>query len=681
MTAAPIFARAGRALAGLGDRPARLACAAVLVSHVFAPYEGFYHDAMQYGGQVLNRATGGGLADDLFFRYGSQDRFSVFSVVLAPVAAVVGFPVTFAAGYFASGWLFAFGLGRLLRELFADPVVTAVGVFVAVTAPVPYGGGGIFTVPESFLTPRLPATGFALLGLAFTLQARAWPAVGCLAAAVATHPLIGFGPAVMAVGTVAVRRLGWVPAFLLAGLGTLGVCVLVAVEPLGLRVFGPLDPVWKQTIGRMTNYNFVSAWTGIDWVRLAFAAAACVLAARAYPDRPGTAAFFAAAVVVGGLGLATFAAAGGLPYALLLQGQGYRAVWVAQALALPAVVGVAAAWWPRGPLDRFCAVALLAFAAEVQVFDANRTAIVGLAFALCVVRIRGLGATPTDPDWGWKSLAVAAVGVYVVWNLQVYAVAPEAFRTTLRDTEWPRLVGIGFRTAGITVRVLVVGLVLAAAAGVIARRPRAVAVGCVGLAAAIQTAYTVPAEYPPARAVAFPIEKHERFVIDFLRSDAAGVPPGRRPTVQWGSPVTLWTVWHRAGANAYFHPFQASGVIYSEATAKEAARRADRTARFTIDELRRDSPPRSPDDPPAPPGPPTADEVLYGGRLTDREPTARDLYDLAADPVLDFIIIRRAFPGLYAATDGTWYIYDARALRAAAPRFAAPGIPAPGPRP
>ena len=54
----------------------------------FLPYRGWQHDAILYGMQVANRVEGGRFADDLFFRFGSQDK--VFPLLAVAVARWLG---------------------------------------------------------------------------------------------------------------------------------------------------------------------------------------------------------------------------------------------------------------------------------------------------------------------------------------------------------------------------------------------------------------------------------------------------------------------------------------------------------------------------------------------------------------------------------------------------------------
>src|SRR5690242_19940574 len=87
--------RIAASLRALRDRPATLFLVLFALNALVLPYAGFIHDARLYGVQVLNKVEGGAFADDLFFRYGSQDKFSLFSTAVAPAAAVLGIDTTF----------------------------------------------------------------------------------------------------------------------------------------------------------------------------------------------------------------------------------------------------------------------------------------------------------------------------------------------------------------------------------------------------------------------------------------------------------------------------------------------------------------------------------------------------------------------------------------------------------
>src|SRR5688572_16801102 len=94
-------ARLTAALQALADRPARLFAVLVLANAVGLPYAGLIHDARLYAAQAQD-AYDGRFADDLFFRYGSQARFTLFPQLFAPACSLLGPDLPFWVGYLAS---------------------------------------------------------------------------------------------------------------------------------------------------------------------------------------------------------------------------------------------------------------------------------------------------------------------------------------------------------------------------------------------------------------------------------------------------------------------------------------------------------------------------------------------------------------------------------------------------
>src|SRR5438128_11066085 len=87
--------RAGQAISKLAARPVSLFLVLVAINALARPYGGIIHDARLYSAQVLHQLDPQTLGDDLFFRYGSQDQFSVFSRFAAPFVDLFGLEPAF----------------------------------------------------------------------------------------------------------------------------------------------------------------------------------------------------------------------------------------------------------------------------------------------------------------------------------------------------------------------------------------------------------------------------------------------------------------------------------------------------------------------------------------------------------------------------------------------------------
>src|ERR1022692_3480545 len=109
------LAKAAEALARIADRPWTLLLLLLFVNTIAQPYAGITHDARLYSAQVLNRVEGGSYADDLFFRYGSQDDYSLFSRLAAPLVQWFGLQAAFFGLYLLSKSLLFFGMIRIVQ--------------------------------------------------------------------------------------------------------------------------------------------------------------------------------------------------------------------------------------------------------------------------------------------------------------------------------------------------------------------------------------------------------------------------------------------------------------------------------------------------------------------------------------------------------------------------------------
>ena len=132
-----------RRLLDLGSRLnfSDLAFASVLLAlhSVIWPYRGIVHDATLYALQALNTARDGKFAHDLFFAFGSQDSFSIFSSVMGPLVSLLGLKNAFWLGYMASSALLFYAEVRLVRSLIDDRNLANLGLVALATVSLPYG--------------------------------------------------------------------------------------------------------------------------------------------------------------------------------------------------------------------------------------------------------------------------------------------------------------------------------------------------------------------------------------------------------------------------------------------------------------------------------------------------------------------------------------------------------------
>ena len=102
---------------------------------VTRPYQGIVDDSRFYTVQALNEMLHGRFADDLYFQFGSQDQFSIFSRIYEPFLAAFGMAwgnlvLTILADAF---WLC--GLFHLAVNLFRDRTTMFIAVTLAILLP------------------------------------------------------------------------------------------------------------------------------------------------------------------------------------------------------------------------------------------------------------------------------------------------------------------------------------------------------------------------------------------------------------------------------------------------------------------------------------------------------------------------------------------------------------------
>lgn len=243
------------------------------------PYIGMRHDGVLYMGQTLLQLKPDALSDDLFFAYGSQDKFSIFSWLTARLHQSFGWASTqmLVLVVCHAGLLVAAAI--VVRPVLS-PVERWSGLAALAVVSHGYGGLGIFSFAETFVTARTLAEPLALLAVAALLSGRSVLAVLCLGAAALAHPLVALPVVVVCWLLQCKRDPRWRWALLLLAL------------PVALAVadFGPFsallkrfDPEWIDLVVEVNGHVFVSRWGLIDWQVVVLDACLLAAAARCLP--------------------------------------------------------------------------------------------------------------------------------------------------------------------------------------------------------------------------------------------------------------------------------------------------------------------------------------------------------------------------------------------------------------
>jgi hypothetical protein len=364
---------------------------------VVTRYARIEHDAQLYSFQAIARLHPELFSGDIYLRYGSQDDFSMFSVLYARVVAWLGFEGAAAWTTFVSMLALLFVSWRLAKRLVPAPLaLLAVGFLIAL--PKGYGGFGIFRVVEPFVSPRMPAEALAVCAFIAMLAERRLLASLLLLASAGMHPLMA-APAALIVLFLAIpppRR------WMLAAAGAAGLVLLALVGSLPL--FDPLrvDAQWREYFDNFAANLYLVNWSHADWMRLCPPALTLLLGASTL-ESPQARQLCRAALLVAALGMAIMAVgADWLQIAIIVKGQAYRWAWPSSLLAPLLLPAIAVQLWRLGTNGRAAVLALAAL--WLAAGESSGPVIAVAALLIAVIAVRDLVA----PDYRrWVLLGAA----------------------------------------------------------------------------------------------------------------------------------------------------------------------------------------------------------------------------------------------------------------------------------
>ena len=317
------------------------------------PYLGIMHDGILYAAQALARADPQIYRDDVYFRSGSQDRYTLFTPILAWLGAHLGLGRAHLVLTVAPLALFLAASYALVRALLPAGLRGFSMLLVAASAGT-YGSHRLFRMAEPFVTPRPLAEAMTLASLVLLFTGRRWWALALLGACALLHPLVAAAGLLVwwihALLTGANRRI--LLALALAPLAA----GLAGVAPFDL-LFATFDVEWFDKIYG-SRQLFILQWIWVDWASLLFDLTVIVLAERV-SDGPLRGVFRAARWTAVVAVLATFAGADAFHNVLLTNLQPWRALWIVHWLALAGLTLVVARTWNESEGGRLIAALLL----------------------------------------------------------------------------------------------------------------------------------------------------------------------------------------------------------------------------------------------------------------------------------------------------------------------------------
>lgn len=648
-----LWQRIADLLRALDARPYSLFCVLFAANAAALPYQGIFHDAKIYGLLTLNRIDPNHFAEDLFLQYGSQDRYSLFSLAAAPIVSVLGLPVGFLLLYLLSNGLLLLAIQRFVRALIKDPLVSIPTLLYLAITPIPFAGLSTFHVNESFLTPRIEANALVLFALERLLAGR-WLQMGLfIFTALLLHPLMAF-PGLLVIG-------GWMvlsyfqPKKIIFGvfLAVVASAAIMLDKTLALRLFGSMDETWRQILDRVYFFVYPLKWTIQDWLRIILSFTVVFSSSWNQQHDASLRRLLFLISIVGAVGLAVGVLACFLPYALLLQGQSYRWLWLLALTSHPLSFQLVLRFWKSAQSPQRLAALCLVMCLNAAPWD-NSLFLLFLVDAVLigVVYWRGLALQPRCGDGGVRAALLAVAVLIPLWTAFKLGLVV-ALQRELRPLLEP--LGCFFVLIGMVDPLCrLAGVVLA----VLLLRSK------LGLDRGLRLASF--AFYLVAFLLFF-VLPHNRFYSEhltrfgrerYLIADYLAQHPtqGKTPTIYWPC-GRLEITWTELKVNSYFDLFQVAGMLFNSGTAWEAERRLQIVRKFEMERFQRERILYSED---------AARRFHQIFQLAESEPPPEvaDLLALCREKQLDLVVIAQEFPGWCAASTGNYFLYDCRSIRA-----------------
>jgi hypothetical protein len=513
-------------------------------------YHGLLGDAQLYAFQAIARFHPT-LTHDLYLQNTSQDQFTIFSPAYAWLIELMGvepaarsLTLLFTIWFLAAAWVAA-------RTLTNREGAWLAVIFLLILDG-NYGGSGVFTFAEQFLTARLPAEALIATSLAcFLRRSRVLGAVTAVAALL-IHPLIALPGLLMMMFLALSTRASLVVAAA-SSIMSLLLALSVVHFPWMARLFPIMDPTWLSIVQERSQFLFLRLWSYRDWeinARPFFYLAFIAFATRDNRVRR----LCVAAFMVGAIGLAVALIADVVgPVAILVQGQAWRWVWIAVFVGALLLPGTVLQIWPDKKCGPLCAM-LLVLGLTLQAV--NGTACVSLALILWLMRPHFSFRAVLVLRWIFLGL-VLAVGAWVATH------AWELARATFYKPGAPAAVQLRDFFALKIPAVLGAALIwreLQKCAGV-----RVPTLLCFGLLAL--SIFVLPAAFKQYRSLASDADIGE------FSDWTSVIPPTSTVLVAPARDVGTF-VWFTLLRPNYLAVDQSAGVVFSRATALEVQRRS-----------------------------------------------------------------------------------------------------------
>jgi hypothetical protein len=392
------------------------------------PYDGIWHDAVLYTAQALSRLHPEFYANDLFFRYGSQDSFTIFPAFHAAAIKLFGIEGAALIVTLVGKVLWFSALVWFLASILRGRAYWLGLALVASYNPY-FDSHGVFSWGETFVTSRLYAEAFVLAALALAFR-RLWVLAGAvLMLAVLLHPLVAI-VGILLTGLLLLMSVGWSRNSLL--LLSLLLCALSLPVILGISPFDRLlttyDEIWLSQIQSRNAYVFLETWEYAAFSRIGLVAV--ILFASVYVTTSEMQRRLSIAALVALFLLLAAAWVGGsvLYNVLLTQLQLWRGLWLIQLVAWGLAANVLLALVNGNGPERLLAVLLV----SAFLLEGVASGVIAFgALLLYFVLIR------YQPEWKLGLLTVLVLGgvllLSLLFRIALLTITADEWETTSRS--------------------------------------------------------------------------------------------------------------------------------------------------------------------------------------------------------------------------------------------------------
>jgi len=605
-------------------------------------YGGITNDAQLYAIQALARIHPS-LGKDLYLQNVSQDHYTVLTPLYAAVIRSMGLApaalllmILCRVCGLAAAWL-------LVRR-FANPAAAALALALLIIVPGSYGGSGVFHTAEDFLSARSFAEALVVSALACHFGGYRRLGLAIASATLLVHPLMAL-PGVLLLICIGLPT----RVTVILAIGAIAAIACIAATATVVPALGSALPIldlqWLAIVRERSQFLFLDLWTKHDWELNTRPLLCLTLTAVVFRDALSQDSqlpkLCLSALLVDGAGIAVAVIASAIgPLAILIQGQAWRWIWIAEILAILLLAPTAVRMCSQHECGAACSLLLVAawdFSGAAALLSVCLALLIWLSRDSIGERLRPL----------WPVVFVAALIGILTWLLVQQWPLVLATKTAAGSEPWTlqfvkRLMEnrtVGFLVACVAVCWVcnlksLLALVIAASALLVA---------CAAI---------FPHSVPPSSYQGSSIESAD--FTDWVQA----IPPGSTVLVADARNSGSF-VWFTLERPNYLTLSQSAGVVFSRATAVEVRRRSEvllPIMKPSWQVLTNNAEIRAAKDP--------------ASVSTFRVLTSQNLVRVCTDPQLGFVISREelGFDPVRHQQAGEWQgsnLYDCRKVRAA----------------